>query len=69
LAGGSPNLKRRKPDEEDSLDRDHQSLGKVSSGGSGFLLARIPLLEETYTLAKEVNQDGNKQGRSVTRQL
>jgi hypothetical protein len=57
---GSHSRKRRKPDEKDSLAKNIKSLGKVSNGGNRFLLGRIPLLEETYTLTKDVNHGGKK---------
>jgi hypothetical protein len=59
---GSHSLKRKKPDEEESVQENFKRLAQVSRDGNRFLLARIPVLAEdgTYTLAKEVTQDGKK---------
>jgi Protein of unknown function (DUF3616) len=57
---GSHSLKRRKPDERDPVKKNIKCLTKITSDGNRFLLGRIPLVEETYALAKEVNQGGQK---------
>ncbi|MDQ5854378.1 MAG: DUF3616 domain-containing protein, partial [Chloroflexota bacterium] len=60
---GSHSRKRGKLDEEDAKDPVEQNfkrLAKVSSEGNRFLLARIPLVETTYTLEQEVQQGGTK---------
>lgn len=57
---GSHSLKRSKPDEDKPVRENLKQLGKVISDGNRFLLARIPLVEETHTLKKTVEQDGKK---------
>lgn len=57
---GSHSLKRGKPDNDDPVAKNFKQLSKVTSDGNRFLLARIPLVEETYTLRKEVEQGGKK---------
>jgi hypothetical protein len=57
---GSHSLKRRKPDEGDPAEKNIKCLAKVSSDGNRFLLARIPLFEETYTPVKQVNHGVRK---------
>lgn len=55
---GSHSLKRGKPDSEASLEDNIKSLGKVKRDSNRFLLARIPVVEDTCSLAKEVKRDG-----------
>jgi hypothetical protein len=52
---GSHSLKRKKPDEKESVKENFERLAKVSSDGNRFLLARIPVIEKdgTYTLDKK----------------
>lgn len=59
---GSHSLKRKKADKKDSDKDNIKNLAEVSSDGNRFLLARIPIVEEggTYTLKKEVEQDGER---------
>ncbi|MBD2034149.1 DUF3616 domain-containing protein [Leptolyngbya sp. FACHB-321] len=57
---GSHSLKRSKPDPEDSSAKSIKRLAKVSRDGNRFLLARIPVAEETYTLEKVVEQNGKQ---------
>jgi hypothetical protein len=59
---GSHSLKRKKPDEKESVKENFERLAKVSSDGNRFLLARIPVMAEdgTYTLKKKVEQNGKK---------
>ncbi|MBD2038273.1 DUF3616 domain-containing protein [Leptolyngbya sp. FACHB-321] len=57
---GSHSLKRSKPDPEDSSAKSIKHLAKVSRDGNRFLLARIPVAEETYTLEKAVKQNGKQ---------
>jgi hypothetical protein len=56
---GSHSLKRGKPDEEDSIEKNAKRLAKVGRDGNRFLLARIPLAEATQSLERTVEQDGN----------
>jgi hypothetical protein len=56
---GSHSLKRGKPDEEDSIEKNTKRLAKVSRDGNRFLLARIPLAEATQLLERTVEQDGS----------
>jgi hypothetical protein len=56
---GSHSLKRGKPDEEDSIEKNTKRLAKVSRDGNRFLLARIPLAEATQSLERMVEQDGH----------
>lgn len=55
---GSHSLKRSKPDEEDSIEKNTKRLAKVSRDGNRFLLARIPLVEATQSLERTVEQNG-----------
>jgi hypothetical protein len=59
---GSHSLKRKKADEEESVEKNFKRLAKVSADGNRFLLARIPLVEEggTYTLRKSAEQGGRR---------
>lgn len=59
---GSHSLKRKKVSKKDSDKDNIKNLANVSSDGNRFLLARIPIVEEngTYTLKKEVVEDGEK---------
>lgn len=56
---GSHSLKRGKPDEEDSIEKNTKRLVKVSRDGNRFLLARIPLVEATQSLERTVERNGN----------
>lgn len=58
---GSHSHKRQKP-EKKRVKKNFACLARVSSGGNHFLLARIPVVakEGTYTLQKEVAQEGQK---------
>jgi len=64
---GSHSLKRKKVDDKDSDKDNIKNLSKVSSDGNRFLLARIPVAEEdgTFTLKKEVDQDGEKRTAAI----
>jgi hypothetical protein len=66
---GSHSLKRSKPDPEDSSAKSIKRLAKVSSDGNRFLLARIPVVEATYTLEKTVEQNGKKLTAAQLRQV
>jgi uncharacterized protein DUF3616 len=59
---GSHSLKRKKVDQEDSIEKNFKRLANVSSDGNRFLLARIPLIKEgeSYTLKKAVEQEDGK---------
>jgi len=57
---GSHSLKRKNPDMDQSLEENFQELAKVTSDDNRFLLARIPLAEETLTLEKEIDQGDRK---------
>ena len=59
---GSHSLKRKKPDENDSVKDNVERLAKVGRDGNRFLLARIPVIEEgsTYTLRKKFEHKGKK---------
>ena len=59
---GSHSLKRTNPTLEDGPKLAHKQLAKISADGNRYLLARIPLVEVdgSYTLMKEVTQDGKK---------
>jgi Protein of unknown function (DUF3616) len=59
---GSHSLKRKKPKLKDGARKAQKDLGKVSSDGNRYLLARIPIVDSdgTYTLAKEDTQNGKK---------
>jgi hypothetical protein len=59
---GSHSLKRKKPDEDESVNDNIERLSKVTTDGNRFLLARIPVIEEdaTYKLQKKVEQNGKK---------
>ncbi len=59
---GSHSLKRKKPEEGESVEKNFKRFAKVSSDGNRFLLARIPLVEEngTYNLKKTAMVDGRK---------
>jgi Protein of unknown function (DUF3616) len=54
---GSHSLKRKKPDENESVKDNVERLAKVGRDGNRFLLARIPVAEKdgTYTLEKKFN--------------
>jgi hypothetical protein len=56
---GSHSLKRDKPKEENSIEKNTQRLAKVSRDGNRFLLARIPLAKATQLLERTVEQDGS----------
>ena len=57
---GSHSLKRGKPDEEDSIEKNTKRLVKVSRDGNRFLLARIPLSDDaTPSLERTVERHGN----------
>lgn len=53
---GSHSLKRAKPDKEYSNEKNLSRLAKVTADGNRFLLARIPLAEETNTLVKNITE-------------
>ena len=53
---GSHSLKRAKPDKEYSNEKNLSRLAKVTADGNRFLLARIPLAEETNTLVKTITE-------------
>lgn len=59
---GSHSLKRKKPEEGESAEKNFKRLAKVSSEGNRFLLARIPLVEEngTYNLKQTAVVGGRK---------
>jgi hypothetical protein len=59
---GSHSLKRKKADEEESVEKNFKRLAKVSGDGNRFLLARVPVAEEggTYTLRKSVERGGRR---------
>ena len=59
---GSHSLKRKKPEEDESVKENVERLAKVGTDGNRFLLARIPVMEEdvTYTLHKKVEHNGKK---------
>ncbi len=59
---GSHSLKRINPTLEDGFKLAHKQLAKISADGNRYLLARIPLVEvdSSYTLMKEVTQNGKK---------
>jgi hypothetical protein len=56
---GSHSLKRDKPKEEKSIEKNVERLAKVSRDGNRFLLARIPLDPTTQSPRKAVEQDGH----------
>ncbi|MDS4039810.1 MAG: DUF3616 domain-containing protein [Candidatus Competibacter sp.] len=57
---GSHSLKRGKPDEEDSIEKNTKRLVKVSRDGNRFLLARIPLSDDaTPSLERTVERNGH----------
>ncbi len=56
---GSHSLKRGKPKEESSIEKNAERLAKVSRDGNRFLLARIPLDPTTQSPEKTVKQDGH----------
>lgn len=58
---GSHSLKRGKPDEEDSIEKNIKRLAKVSRDGNRFLLTRIPLVKATQSLERTVEQNGKTQ--------
>jgi hypothetical protein len=55
---GSHSLKRKKPDEEETAQKNFARLAKVSRDGNRFLLVRIPVIiaDGTVTLAKAVEE-------------
>ncbi len=53
---GSHSLKRAKPDKELSPEKNLSRLAKVTADGNRFLLARIPLAEETNSLVKNITE-------------
>jgi len=55
----SHSLKRDKPKQEKSIEKNIERLAKVSRDGNRFLLARIPLAEATQSLERTVEQDGH----------
>ncbi len=56
---GSHSLKRDKPKEEKSTEKNAERLAKVSRDGNRFLLARIPLSDgATPSLERTVERDG-----------
>ncbi|UFS71449.1 DUF3616 domain-containing protein [Geomonas sp. RF6] len=59
---GSHSLKRKKPEEGDSAEKNIKRLAKVSRDGNRCLLARIPLVEEngTYVLKDAAVIGGKK---------
>jgi len=57
---GSHSLKRKSPEPDQSLEENFQELAKVKTDDNRFLLARIPLDEETLTLEKEIDQGDQK---------
>ena len=66
---GSHSLKRKKPDENESVKDNVERLAKVGRDGNRFLLARIPVIEEdsTYTLRKKVEHNGKKRNAAQLR--
>lgn len=57
---GSHSLKRDKPKKEKSIEKNAERLAKISRDGNRFLLARIPLSDDTTpTLEKTVARDGH----------
>jgi hypothetical protein len=57
---GSHSLKRDKPKEENSIEKNTERLAKVSRDGNRFLLARIPLSDDaTPSLKRTVERDGH----------
>jgi Protein of unknown function (DUF3616) len=59
---GSHSLKRKKPDENESVKDNVERLAKIGRDGNRFLLARIPVIKEdsTYTLRKKGEHNGKK---------
>jgi hypothetical protein len=59
---GSHSLKRKKADENESVQENFKRLSKVRADGNRFLLARIPVAEKggVYTLRKEIETHGKK---------
>jgi Protein of unknown function (DUF3616) len=76
---GSHSLKRRQPKKKDPIEKNIKCLAKISSDGNRFLLARIPFVKETCSLASDVKQDGQKRtaarlrgdhkGNDITREI
>lgn len=56
---GSHSLKRKKPRQEHSIAQNSKRLAKSSRDGNRFLLARIPWVEQTQTLARAIEIDGH----------
>lgn len=57
---GSHSLKRDKPKEDKSIEKNVERLAKVSRDGNRFLLARIPLSDDaTPSLKRSVERDGH----------
>lgn len=57
---GSHSLKRDKPKEDKSIEKNVERLAKVSRDGNRFLLARIPLSDDaTPSLERTVERDGH----------
>ncbi|MDG4595425.1 MAG: DUF3616 domain-containing protein [Candidatus Contendobacter sp.] len=56
---GSHSLKRDKPKQENSIEKNAERLAKVSRDGNRFLLARIPLDPSTQSPKKMVEQNGH----------
>lgn len=57
---GSHSLKRDKPKEDKSIEKNVERLAKVSRDGNRFLLARIPLSDDaTPSLKRTVERDGH----------
>lgn len=57
---GSHSLKRDKPKEDKSIEKNVERLAKVSRDGNRFLLARIPLSDgATPSLKRSVERDGH----------
>ncbi|MDG4548961.1 MAG: DUF3616 domain-containing protein [Candidatus Contendobacter sp.] len=57
---GSHSLKRDKPKQENSTEKNAERLAKVSRDGNRFLLARIPLSDDaTPSLERTVGQNGH----------
>lgn len=76
---GSHSLKRDKPKQENSIEKNAERLTKVGRDGNRFLLARIPLTKDGQSLERTVDQNshsrtaaclaGNRKSNALTRAL
>lgn len=76
---GSHSLKRDKPKQENSIEKNAERLAKVGRDGNRFLLARIPLTKDGQSLERTVEQNshsrtaaclaGNRKSNALTRAL